>query len=72
MAKFHFKVCDRFRRILAQNSFEELDVASAHRAVITAVTLFTVMRGFQPDGFVEIYDFSEHLIMRLNMRGDLL
>lgn len=72
MAHYHFRVRDRYERVLAENDIEEVDSSAACRAVLIALSLFTFSYGAAPGAFVELDDCNGQTIARIGLDGKLL
>jgi len=69
MARFNFRIVDPAKRVLAENFFDEVDMASARRAAITAAAIFSLSFGINPGGTIEISD-AEGRVEVVRMEDD--
>lgn len=68
MARFTFKVRDKFKRILAENQIEEASAQSACRAAAVALAMFTFGQATVPDTSIDIDDIDGRTIAKIAIK----
>ncbi|MGI2034029.1 hypothetical protein ACRQ1B_16675 [Rhizobium panacihumi] len=67
MPRYHFRIRDRTKRVLAEDDIVERDHASARRAVTFAIALFISGHGGEVGATVELDDPNGTTIARLSL-----